>query len=193
MKLKRNKRIFRAFLMTIVALLAAGCGQVPQNGNGNQNRNSAANVNQNSAVSVNQNMAGTPETALDAATLATLAGACDGLTIDDKVSLVDEKLKEEVGKDTVMGGYVKVQARKIGNASVEVLIEGRVRHRDKMNTLKDIVKAVFKSGCVQRVVFVPPGTIPLQSEKGIRYDGGFVWGCQAPEVLCPNGECKEQC
>lgn len=49
----------------------------------------------------------------------------------------------------------------------------------------------MKKGCLEKVTFLPAGSIPTASSFTPPPDGGFDWiACESPMVPCPNGYCE---
>jgi len=173
MKYDPIRVVLYAFASAMI-LLTLSCATGTQNGNQNQNQN------QNQKQNESQK----------SGTVVSYDAACDDdLTLDQKKKNVEDKIKKEFDDHGRLKDDVKYAVKKVGTTHLEILLEGGVRYKDDMDDLIKIVRKFMKSKCATRVLFVAPGTLPLASESE-RYEG-FEWiGCEEPNVVCPNGECK---
>jgi hypothetical protein len=165
----KNRSIRSVVLTTALGfvLLGVGCISGPQSGNLDQNQ--IRNNNQPS----------------DDSNVVVFETGCDEQNIDRRVERVQAKINEKLEEHP----NVKAHVRKVGNTHLEILVQGEVRGKEQMIDVNRTIKAFMKNKCALRVVFVPPGTLPLTNlRQDIR---GFMWGaCEDPMVPCPDGSCR---
>lgn len=164
----------------LVVLFAAGCTPPPQNVNSNQNTNAAANTN-----------------SADIASIATIDSACSDTDIHMRRDKVFAKIKDKVEHSTSLSGQYAAQTFKfdvvippgLGVNTLNLLIEGKLSGPDGFGDLAKIIKNFVNAKCTSKVIFVPPGTLPLTASTASNYDG-FEWiACDYPNVPCATGEC----
>ncbi|MDQ6785209.1 MAG: hypothetical protein M3033_00120 [Acidobacteriota bacterium] len=84
------------------------------------------------------------------------------------------------------------------NGDAALYIWGKIyitSHKD-MDDFHKTFKYYRKQGCVKRIVFGPPPTIPLatpDSNNKILSAGFEIVACEDPNHLCSDGSCKEDC
>jgi hypothetical protein len=180
------KRILMRYTLISVVLIASllgfGCDQGTQNTNVPQNTNSIANANTAKAV---------PETEA-------LGDTCEG-SLDEKLDKLQKKLDKRFKDDKDIGaqlgqGHFKFKVDKgsgIYATRLVLYVEGVIIGNDHFPDLLKIVKDYMKKGCLEKVRFVPEGTIPASGTLTPPPDGdGFDWiACESPMVPCTDGRC----
>ncbi len=179
-----KKILIRYTLISVVSVLSlfgVGCDQ------GGQNTNVASNQNTNANMTK-----GAPET--EAA-----GDTCEG-SLDEKLEKLQKKLEKRFKDDKDIGdqldkGHFKFKIDKgsgIYANRIVLYVEGRIIGNDHFPDLLKIVKTYMKKGCLERVRFVPMGTIPASGTLTPPPDGGgFDWiACESPMIPCANGSCE---
>ncbi len=184
---RRPMGVISLVILTLVALMGYGCGEASQNNTVNQNRSAVAN--QNTAVeAITPDPDPARETDPD---LGAIENTCKGPIDETRRGNVENAIKDGIQhfRHLDLKTRVIIITTPGQDSYLEVQIEGRIKRRDRMNKLDHILHRVLKNNCARRIVFVRPGTIKDGDKRSLAADG-FVWGCQDPEELCPNGECR---
>lgn len=181
--------------VAIASVFLLGCGNPPQNGNGNVGVRQDTNT--NSATPTPDN------NALDAAcndSDPTHRATAVQNFIDDKISH-DSSLSQEktagLFKDKVVmfpkGGITDPEPQ-----ALAIIFGGVITGKNLFQKLIPIVQPVMGNKCVQAVAFVPIGSVPLDAKvASLPASGGdnmFIWtACDYPNVACPDGLCAMSC
>ncbi len=165
-------------LALAMVLLAMSCAPGPQNGNTSQNQTQVQTAPTRSPNPPENDDPDAPE--------------CNGTDLtkmrDDVQRRLDRPPFDKLLKFQVVivGSHLEVYVENMATP------DARRVPRNMTKSLDNALKKVMKGGCVTRVIFVAPGTIPV---SGVERVEGFEWGCNDPNVLCTNGEClrPEEC
>jgi hypothetical protein len=190
-----KRQLFRIVLLVIALAMGSwlmSCATGPQN------------VNQNTGNANTNTITNTLGVAPAVATV------CDGLSnINAKVNAVGNDVNASINTDPELKAQrdnnipnFKYLVGKAGSGSSEhvvLVIEGKVSDGNQpaklMKNLAHLIQKNVKRGCLLRVWFVKPQTLPLTPE---RFDfnniEGFEWSaCEWPDIPCPGGICAQSC
>ena len=169
--------------LLLAVIFAAGCTPPPQNVNSNQNANTAANAN-----------------SAESSQVATTDSTCTEANINQRRQKVYDKIKDKIEHSTLSTQYAAktfkfdvVIPAGAGVDTLNLLLEGKVSGEggnEQFTALTGIIKNFVHAKCTSRVLFVPPGTLPLTASTTASL-GGFEWiACDYPNEPCPGGECR---
>lgn len=196
-----NLVIIRVALATVslaALLLTLACGGGASNGNANiavKNDGTNTNVNAEEVSEARKSlMAGNPCIAAGIdARLSNVNAVMDSAFSDPKEPLHDQYNKQGGFKYQLVKGPPKTGQ---DSDSLYLYVEGTITGKNPFGVLKDAFSGVVHKKCVQKIVFVPPGSLPLKKGKdGRPVDvAGLEWNaCDWPKVPCPGGECLDSC
>ena len=130
--------------------------------------------------------------------------ACDEPDINQRAIKVKQKITDKIkAKPKLKSQYegdpgsglqprFKFEVRKSPSGNyLEALFEGGLSGEDAMKELGDVLKDFKKNGCLLKVLFLKPGSLPLAASAPA--EGFDLIACDWPNVACPNGECRESC
>jgi hypothetical protein len=130
--------------------------------------------------------------------------ACNDPDINQRAIKVKQKAVDKIKSNTKLKSQYegdpgqglqprfKFEVRKSPSGNyLEALFEGGISGDDSLKELGDILKDFKKNGCLLKVFFVKPGTMPLAASAPA--EGFDLISCEWPNIACPNGECRESC
>ena len=168
------------FTVLTAVLLIIACDQGTRNTNVAQSQNTNTNV------------------AKAAPITEALGDTCEG-TLEEKLKKLQEKLEKRFKDDKDIGdqlgkGWFKFKVDKVTGiyaSRIVLYVEGKIIGNDHFPDLLKIVKDYMKKGCLEKVTFLPAGSIPAAGTFNPPPDGvGFEWiACEDPMVPCPGGYC----
>ena len=197
-----------AILYMLVIVSSCGGGQPNTNATG-QNQNTGGNQNANTPANGNSNTAaGNSNSGLTNA-------ACNNPDINAKLASVRTALANKFDSSNG-GGDLYDQTHKVNNVDPNLAYDVEIAGTDPNKYLvlyfagtveankgksnkpfEDLAKYADEfvaKGCVQRVLFLPPGTVLPPAPVAADDMQGFGWtACDYPNVACAGGECLPSC